>query len=770
VAISPQSSDDFLRELAVRQDILAAARPGVAHAGMSLAYIEPLTTVGAPAEDGGGLPALWQLLRGRRTLILCVALLGAAAGFGLSMILTPVYEARSTLEFQSTRSSDPVSGMQSDAGGLTPESYLQTQVRVLKSRTLQKRVESALDSRFATKDQPVGLFTRVRQLVGLRVAAAGLHSTPVIPKLPPVETQVKLVENSRIVEITCDSPNPRFAAAYADALAQNYIDYNIEAVWQSAQSTSDWLTRQLQGLRTRLEDSENRLQAYTQDSGLIYTGNAESVDDDRLKQIEKALSDAQADRINKQSAYEIATTTPPESLPQVLDNGRLSDYQSKLADLRRQYAEQSAIYTPAHYKVRELQAQITDLENTMRRERTNIVGRIQSDFEAAQKRERMLQSAYSAQLARVSDQSRKAIQYGMMKREVDTNRQVYEQLLQKAKQVGIGAAMEPNNVRVVDTAELPRRPTRPDPLRYCALGLASGLTLAIGFVVCGEFINRSVRAPGESAFHLRVPELGVIPSRASVADQVLLPTILPGRADSAVKSKLELVTWQDRPSPLAEAYRNALASILTAHGKGRPKVILITSAGHAEGKSTTVSNLGIALAEINQRVLLIDADLRKPRLHDVFNLPNTWGLTDLLREKSSLADCPLEALARRTEVDNLFVLPSGPGTVSITSLLYSGRMAALVDRVRRDFDITIIDTPPMSYLSDARVLGQLADAAILVIRAARTTRDEARNAKERLVDDGIRVLGTILNAWEPKSKSRYGYHYYGYGYTPRSHS
>jgi capsular exopolysaccharide synthesis family protein len=416
--------------------------------------------------------------------------------------------------------------------------------------------------------------------------------------------------------------------------------------------------------------------------------------------------------------------------------------------------------------VAQLQAQITDLENTMRRERSNIVARIQNDFQASLRRERMLQTAYTAQMARVTDLSRKAIYYGILKREVETNRQVYEQLLQKAKQVGIGSMGTPTNVRVVDAAELPRKPSKPDPIRNAATGLASGLALAFGFVVAGEYINRSVRAPGESPFHLRVPELGVIPSKTAVSDQSLLPSILPAKNSpgSTTKPKLELVTWQDRPSLLAEAYRNALTSILAAHAKGRPKVILITSAGHGEGKSSTVSNLGIALAEINQKVLLIDADLRKPRLHDIFNLPNTWGLSDLLREKSSLADCPLEALARKTEIDNLYVLPSGPGTVSITNLLYSTRMADLVKRVRLDFDITIIDTPPMSYLSDARVLGQLADAAILVIRAARTTRDEARTAKQRLVDDGIRVLGTILNGWEPKAKSRYGYGY-GYGYT-----
>ena len=609
---------------------------------MSLAYIEPVTFAGAPADDGGGLPALWQLLRGHRLLIACVAVLGAAAGLGFSTLVTPVYEARSTLEFQSTRSSGPVSGVESDSGGLTPESYLQTQVRVLKSRTLQKRVEAALESRFATSDQPPGAVARIRRMLRLQAAGVVQPTPPPIARLPRVSTQVKLLDNSRIVEIACDSSNPKLAAAFADALAQNYIDYNIEAVWQSAQTTSDWLTRQLRGLRSKLEESESRLQAYTRDVGLVYMGENQSVDDDRLRAIQKSLSDAQADRINKQSAYEIATTTPPDSLPQVLDNNRLSDYQSKLAELRRQYAEQSAIYTPAHYKVRELQAQITDLENTLRRERSNIVGRIQSEYQAAVKRESMLQAAYSTQMARVSDQSRKAIEYGMLKREVDTNRLVYEQLLQKAKQIGIGAASQPNNVRIVDTAEVPRWPIQPDPVRYCALGLASGLALAVGFVMAGEYINRSVRSPGEAPFHLRVPELGVIPSRNSLSDQVLLPAVLPGRggAEPPVKSKLELVTWQDRPSMMAEAYRNALTSILTVRGKGRPKIVLITSAGHGEGKSATVSNLGIALAEINQRVLLIDADLRKPRLHDIFNLPNTWGLTDLLREKTSLRNVP----------------------------------------------------------------------------------------------------------------------------------
>ncbi len=758
MATSPQSSDGF----ATRDIIVRPEYPGRAP---GLVYIEPLQTYNAPAEEnGGGMPAFLQILHGHRLAIALLAALGVAAGIGISMIQTPIYDARSTLEFQSSKNESPMGTTESDGGSFTPESYLQTQVKVLQSGRLNKRVEAKLAKEgFGAYAAPAQL-DRLRKLVGLPVTARPAA------KLPPVDARVKLVDNSRIVEIVASSPDPRYAASYADTLGSEYLEYNMEALWASSQRTSDWLNRQLQDLRSKLEKSESQLQAYTRDSGLVFTGPDQSVDDEHLRNVQKELSNAQADRITKQSSYEIASTTEADSLPQVLDNGRLSDYQSKLADLRRLYAEQSAIFTPAYPKVQQLQAQITDLENTLKRERANIVSRIQNDYQAAIKRERMLQAAYTSQMQRVTDQSRKAIYYSILKREVETNRQVYEQLLQRAKQVGIGSALPQTNVRVVDSAEVPTRPSKPDMFRNALSGLASGLALALGLVFAGEYVNRSVRAPGESPFHLRVPELGVIPSRASVADQVLLPNILPSKTNGngvGAKPKLELVTWQDRPSLLAEAYRNALTSILAANAKERPKVILITSSGHGEGKSSTVSNLGIALAEINQRVLLIDADLRKPRLHDIFNLPNTWGLSDLLREKSSLLDCPIEALARKSEVDGLYVLPSGPGTVSITNLLYSTRMADLVARVRNDFDITIIDTPPMSYLSDARVLGQLADAAILVIRAARTTRDEARMAKQRLADDGIKILGTILNGWEPKAKAKYGYGY-GYGYSKKN--
>jgi succinoglycan biosynthesis transport protein ExoP len=746
---SGRSINDSATALTVRQGLSS-----------DLVYLEPLQPLAANSDDAGGVAAVWQLLKGRRLLIALLSLAGVAGSLLFSMVQTPIYEARATLEFQSARNGEEVFGVNESDSGFTPESYLQTQVKVLQSRALFKRVMAKLEKEPGRYQYSVPSHLE-KWRSALLFRHDGLSATHPIT-LPKVDAQIRILDNSRIVEIACFSASPRLAADFAGGLASEYIDSNMEAVWETAQKTSDWLTRQLEGLRARLEASENQLQEYTRNSGLVFTGSDQNMSDEQLRQIQKELSDAQADRIAKESAYEVASTTPVEALPQVLDNTKLADYQSKLSELRRSLAELTSVYTPAYYKVVQVQAQVNELETTLRRERTNIIGRIRSEYQAALKRERLLSAAYASQLQKASEEARKAINYSILKREVDTNRQVYDQLLQKAKQIGIGSALRSNNVRIVDGPEVPTVPSKPDLFRNGVTGLASGLGFALCFVFAGEFINRSLRAPGETPVHLRVPELGVIPSRNSVSEQVLLPTVMGLKSSEGIgqKARLELVTWQDRPSLLAESYRNALTSLLASNGKGRPKVIMITSSAHGEGKSTTVSNLGIALAEINQRVLLIDADMRKPHLHEIFDLPNTWGLSDLLRERSSLRDCPVEAIARKTAIENLSVLPSGPGAVSITNLLYSSRMVDLIARARNEFDATIIDTPPMSYLSDARVLGQLADGAILVIRAAKTTRDEARMAKQRLVDDGIRVLGTILNGWDLKSKTRYGYNGY----------
>lgn len=742
--------------------------PGTGTTAVRLVAVEPMEPESGPKSDSSGMLEYWQLIRDRKWTIVIMAVLGLLGAFLITFEQVPIYQTRTTIEVQNLSDTSSASMIDQGGGGMfTPETYIQTQVRILQSNSLRSRVNAKMkqEKRPEWYQQP-DRFAGLRQLLHLPPRSNTIADRNT---LPAVGMYVKPYENTRIIEILCDSANPQMAAEFANTMTNEYIEYHLEARWNAAQRATQWLTRQLQNLKVKLQESEDRLQNYSRATGLIFTGEKENVEQEKLAQLQSELSRAEADRVARQSAFEIASANQAETVPQIIDNGRLSEYQSKLADLRRELAELSASLTPEHYRVIRVQAQIKELENTLKRERENIITRIRNDYQAALRREKLLSAAYANQAWIVSEQARKSVNYDILRREVESNRRLYDELLQKVQGTGLAAAMNASNIRVVDPAVPPGSPYKPSLMRNLMMGLAAGIMLGIAMVIAADHVNRSLKAPGETPFHLKVPELGVIPDRSSVPAKELrdakVLSLSGGQNGHSTdpESHMGLITWQNRPSLLAESFRSALASILVSERNGqRPRVILVTSAGRGEGKSSTVSNLGIALAEINQRVLLLDADMRKPHLHQIFSAPNSWGLSDLLREKTPLKDMPVEALARETEIAGLHILPSGPGTLSIANLLYSSRMSELLQRLRAEFDMVLIDTPPMLYLSDARVLGRLADAAILVVRAGQTTRDDALGAKQRLVDDGIHVLGTILNGWDSKAKTRYGYYAYPY--------
>ena len=743
-----------------RDLVLRKAASGVSQ----YVYLEPADSAQTHNPEPSGLYEYWLLLFSRKWLIAALTVFGAVAALIVNSIISPLYLARTTMEIQGVPSRDAATGTADAEGEFSPEVYLHTQARVLQSRTLQVRALKRLPALTPKRTY--------RQPAPLTLSMLFRNSRPLVAAttLPPVKTTVRIPENSRIIEIMCDSPDPVLSADFANTIAQEYIDFTIEAQWDTAQRNTEWLNRQVDQTRKNLQASENALQAYSSQYGLLYTGDQRSLEEERLRQLQEELSRASADRMSKQALGHVASKTTADALAQVQDDARLMGYKTKLAELRWSLADLAVLYEPAHYRVERVHAQIRELEKTLEQERQNVLTRINNDQQAASQRERLLNEAYIAQSQKVNVQAQRAIMYGILKRDVDTNRQIYEQLLQRTKQATVSSALGRSSARVLDPAEVPLNPYRPSLPRNLLLGLFAGALLGVAWVMAGEQINRSLRAPGEAEFHLHVPELGVIPFRQSVHARSPLPPaerLLLRRHGDSNDAAVELATWRDRPSELAESFRNVIASILAGGVGAQWKVMLVTSATRGEGKSTVVANLGIALAEINYKVVMVDADMRKPRLHEVFNLPNSWGLTDLLKEKTSLRLAPLEALVRATSVENAFLLPAGPGAVSIAALLYSQRLRELVDRLRQDFDIVLIDSPPISALSDARFLGRMADAAILVIRASRTTRDAALAAKERLVNDGIVVAGTVLNGWDMKSKTRYGY---SYGYGDYAHS
>jgi capsular exopolysaccharide synthesis family protein len=714
----------------------------------------------------------WHMLWRRKGTLLLIAFLGLLAAVLLTLPQTPVYQARTSIEIQNLNENflnmRDVNPTQQQDGSDPLTTDLQTQISILQSESVLKQVIAELD--LSTKLASAHRNSRLsawRKALRLPESQAAPAAEDVLRQVS-ANLKVSAVANTRLVQILYDSTDPRLAANVANALTAAFIQQNLESHFKTTQQTGEWLTRQMEDVRIKLEQSEEQLQAYAASTGLLFTSEKDNVAEDKLRQLQQALSSAQADRVAWQSKFERVATASPDSLPEVLDDPTLKDYQVKLTDLRRQFAALSATLTPLHPAVKKVQAEVATLEAARDTERANVTHSIQNQFESAQRREKLLAASYDAQARLVTEQAGKATHYDILKREVDNNRQLYDSMLQHVREAGIASALHASNVRVVDPARPPLRPYKPSLFLNAVLGLFAGGFFGLVFIVIRERADRSIQAPGEAALYLDVPELGVIPSADAARSQnfayygQLRGAETKQAEKESRKSPVELVTWKKRPSVLADSFRSTMASILyTGENGDRPRVIALTSANPREGKTTVASNLALALAEIGRRVLLIDGDLRQPRLHQVFNVSNAWGLSDLLAGTKPPEGS--EAMVVGTAYGELYLLPAGSAASNISSLLHSPRALELLQRMRKEFDMVLIDTPPMLQMPDARVFGRMVDGVILVVRSASTTKETAATASQRLVDDGTRVLGTVLNEWDPRKASGAGYEY---GYRP----
>jgi capsular exopolysaccharide synthesis family protein len=661
-----------------------------------------------------------------------------------------------------------------------PDFDIQTQVKILQSQSLSRSVVQDLEKGKPPENmRPADRLTAWKKALGV--------SPPTEEELwrlaldtAAASVRVRASGTNRIVDITCDSTQPQVAAAFANTLTREFIEQNLEARWKSSEYTGEWLTRQLQDIKIKLEKADEGLNAYARSSGLTFTDEKTSVEEDKLRALQKDLLQAQSDRIAKESKYEMAASSPPEALPDVLDDSALRDDESNLTELRRKLAELRIALTPQNPEVRRVQAQIALMEATVAQERANILTRIKNDYDAAQNREKLMTASYLAEVKLVADQSEKTMHYGILKREVDSTRALYETMLQRMKEASVASALRASNIRVVDPAEPPLIPYKPDVVRYIILGLLCGICCGVSMVVFQERADRTLHDPGDIAYYLHLPELGVVPTanleltargmrKAGTPRRHSSPLDLKGQPDTGVDlvdDRVELVTWVRKKSLISESFRTTLTSILfSAHNGDRPRVIVLTSASPKEGKTTVVCNLGIAVAEINHKVLIIDADLRRPRMHQVFGLKNDDnGLSELLLRQEPADEASLRAAVRATHIPSLYVMPSGRSRYNASSLLHSERLPELLRDLRDQFDTILIDTPPMVNIPDARVLARLSDGVILILRSALTTRDAALLAKQRFLDDGVPLMGTILNNWNPSTPG-YGYYqnyYAGY--------
>jgi succinoglycan biosynthesis transport protein ExoP len=732
--------------------------------------------------QSGGLLEYWRILRRRKGTLIVLASLGAVIGFLVTLPQTPIYQVRTSLEivslnqnFLNMKESNPLA----ESGSSADATDIQTQIKILQSRSLLERVTNKLHAAGlpAADSARVDTWRKLLNLPDPHPVDARESALIFAAK----NIKVRAAGQTRIIEITVDSPNPQTAASFANTLTSEFIDQNLETRWKTTSHTGEWLSHELDDMRIHLEQSEGRLQQYANQAGLMFTDkDKNSVSEEKLSQLQLALTAAQTDRVVKQSRWEMANSSPPDALPDILDDASLREYQTKLTELKRQLAEQRAIYKDDYRTVQRVAAQIEPIQAALDRARGDILKRIRNEYDEAVRKEDLLTKDYASQRAVVTGEGSKAIQYSILKREVESNRQLYDAMLQQLKQSSLASALRASNIHVVDPAKPPTRPYKPDSQSSAGIGLFSGLLLGAAFVVMRERADRSIQDPGETQTFLNLPELGVIPADDSgtrvrlrfVGSKKVTTELANGNNNGHVprigksSSRVELISWQHKPSIVAECFRATLVSILFSGENGsRPRVMVVTSAGPAEGKSTVVSNLGIAIAEVNHKTLLIDADLRKPRQHDIFNLKNDRGLSELLRSKDPVATLLEGGIIQETDIPNLYVLTSGAANSAATSLLYSSRMPELIQKLRTEFESILIDTPPMLQIPDARVLGRMVDRVILVTRASKTTRAAAIAARQRFSEDGTKMLGTILNDWNPK-RSPNGYYgnYSGYYY------
>lgn len=693
--------------------------------------------------------AIWSNLG----YVLGCAILCAAIGYGISRIETPSYRSSATVEllgvnsdFLNLREVQP--NASTNVTG-TSESYLQTQIELFSRTALLERT-----------------LLKLGRIPGAQVTsgdAAADHkpNTALANTLESYSKRLRIeqVKESNLLQITFEDKDPVFAGTFVNALVAEATGKNIEDRWKSNDRLGILFSKQVELLRHRMETAEGELQAYSRQSGLLYTGEDKSVAEGRLTALEEERSRADADRIQKEARYRLLTAADPASLPEILGNETLRSYQTKLADLRRERAELAATMTPENPKVLKIDAQINAMQSTLTRETQDVIKGVVNEYQAARQRAALLNAASTVQADKVSVQAEKAIHYNTLKREVDTTRGLYEAMLRRMNDAEVMSTINASDIRVVDAARTPLHPAKPNKAVYTGIGFLNGLLLPLVFVFVREYRNQTIQAPRDLPSLLHVSELGVVPSARgrnrvidfpkgeALAGALLAPRSEGGGVRQARDASRDL---------LKDSFRGIATSILFGHSQqSKPLTLVFSSPHEAEGKTTAVFNVGVEMAAFGKRILLVDGDLRRPTLHRFFDLPNGEGLSTVLAQPGSQVD-PL-TLVKPTGIANLSLLSAGAGSELSAGWLRADGLRSLLAKLSTQFDLILVDSAPLLLMPETRVLANAADGLILVFRAGKTSQDDATAACRRAAQDGTPLFGTILNDWKPL-RTRYGYY------------
>src|SRR3984885_12198883 len=719
----------------------------------------------APQESAIG-DYVRVLLKRKWSVLACLLTVFSVVGIA-SLKMTPVYEASGSIAINKPDSS---LGNFNNSPTFNLDYYdpteIETEVKILQSDLLALQV---------VKD--LGLDRRPE--FGGKAAPPSPSSFDLAPdplQADPSRTsgllsnfrgnlKVALAPNTKIIEVHFRSADKVLAANVVNKLMEDYTENNFKSRFDSTMQAEEWLKNQLVDLQMKVENSQEKLVRYQKEHEILGIDEKQNITTAKLDELNKALTAAESERMNKESVYRLVqsgdadTVASASTALEAAGTGTqsastlLEGLRTKEADLRIQAAELNTQFGPSYPKLAQLNNQLKEIDAQILLETRKVAGKIRGQYLAAVQRETMLHDALEKQKQEANKLNESAIEYSILKRDLESYRQLYEGLMEKMKEAGVSAGLRSNNFRIVDSARVPTNPIEPNIPRNLAFAFLLGLTSGVGLAFMLEGMDNTVRTTEQAQTISGLAPLGMIPmgSRATRDGNQHKRLVI-----ATSKEAVELVTQVGPQSQMAESYRALRTSLLLSNLGAPPKVIMITSALPQEGKTTTSINCAVVLAQKGVRVLLIDADLRRPSIHKTLGMGPRSGLSNVLTGSATLQ----QTITRSPILPNLSILPAGTPPPNPAELLASPNMRQVLEELRGQYDHIVVDTPPTLSVTDAVVLSPRADAIVLVIRSGQTTKQALRRSRDILMQVNAKVSGVLLNAVDLSSPDYYYYYEY----------
>jgi polysaccharide biosynthesis transport protein len=681
-----------------------------------------------------------------------------------SLKMTPVYEASGTIAINKPDTSLSFQNSATVSLDYFDPTELETEVKILQSDLLALQVirELNLDKRpeFGGRSAPASSLDLAPDPLQVDPAKASAMLGGFKGSL-----KVDLSPNSRIIEVHYRSADPTMAANVVNTLMQTYVENNFKARFESTMQASDWLQKQLVDMQMKVETSQEKLVRYQKEHEILGIDEKQNIITAKLDELNKELTQAESERMDKEAFYRLAQSGDPDAIASSAGGVEgagsatpsaspvLDSLRNKQVDLKIQIADLNTQFGPSYPKLAQLNNELKEVDTQIQAEMKKIVSKVRGQYMTALQRENMLHDALERQKQEANKLNESAIEYNLLKRDAETYRQLYEGLLEKLKEAGVSAGLKANNFHIIDTARPPSAPIEPNIPRNLLFSVLLGSATGVGLAFLLEGLDNTIRTTEQAQMISGLASLGMIPLGSKTAREGPSPKRL---VIASSKEAVELVTQVRPQSQMAESYRALRTSLLLSSLGSPPKVIMVTSALPQEGKTTTSINCAVVLAQKGVRVLLIDADLRRPSIHKTLGMGPRSGLSNVLTGSITLE----QAVTRTAVLPNLYILPAGTPPPNPAELLASTNMRDVLAQLREQYDHIVLDTPPSLSVTDAVVLSPRADAVVLVIRSGQTTKQALRRARDILAQVNAKVIGVLLNAVDLSSPDYYYYYEY----------